>query len=150
MTRLRHNARLQPVEGRNARRSVVIGLLIAGVLLSLGLLVWGTTEVFGTLHRISNEQCRVSDADVDIVIVTPNRMVPPEAVVFHFGLTNGANLAEIDFAGLREKMLARIPNVRDIRIEAIENKKPKLKVDKANEQSGPYGDLFDRYGSNND
>ena len=117
MTNPRRNARLKPVEGRNARRSVVIGLLIAGVLLSLGLLVWGTTEIFGTLHRISNEQCRVSDADVDIVIVTPNRMVPPEAVIFHFGLTNGANLAEIDFAGLREKMLARIPNVRDIRIE---------------------------------
>ena len=117
MTNPRRNARLQPVEGRNARRSVAIGLLIAGVLLSLGFLAWGTTEVFGTLHRISNEQCRVSDADVDIVIVTPNRMVPPEAVIFHFGLTNGANLAEIDFAGLREKMLARIPNVRDIRIE---------------------------------
>ncbi len=117
MTSLRHNARLRPIEGRFPRKSLVIGLSIAGALLSLGLMAWGTTVLFGSLQGIVAEQCRVNDADVDVVIVTPNRMVPPEAVIFHFGLTNGANLAEIDFAALREKMLARIPNVRDVRIE---------------------------------
>ena len=117
MTSLRRNARLTPVEGRSPRKSVVIGLSIGGALLSLGLLAWGTAILFGSLRNIVVEQCRVTDADLDVVIVTPNRMVPPEAVIFHFGLTNGANLAEIDFAALRERMLARIPNVRDVRIE---------------------------------
>ena len=44
-------------------------------------------------------------------------MVHPDVITYHFGLTNGANLATIPFSQLREKLLKRVPNVRDIRIE---------------------------------
>ena len=44
-------------------------------------------------------------------------MVHPEIITLYFGLTNGANLATIPFAELRKKLLDRIPNIRDLKIE---------------------------------
>lgn len=117
MTKRRRNARLAPVDGRKSRRAMMVALAAAGLLLLAALGAWGAATAFGTLKKMTNEQCRVSDADLDVVVVTPGRMVQPDVVTLHFGLTNGANLAEIDFAGLRDKLLARIPNIRDIRIE---------------------------------
>ena len=38
-------------------------------------------------------------------------------ITLYFGLTNGANLATIPFADLRKKLLDRIPNIADLKIE---------------------------------
>ncbi len=74
---------------------------------------------FAKLRETWREQFRVTDADVDVVVSnkSPRRMVHPDVVVLAFGLTNGANLATIPFAELRERLLARVPNVHDVRFQ---------------------------------
>ena len=117
MTDRKRNGRLTPVSGKSPRRLVVTALSLAGALAAIVLLFWGFAVMFHALARTADEQCRIIDQDLDVVVVTPGRMVQPDVVTLHFGLTNGANLAEIDFAGLRDKLLSRVPNVRDIHIE---------------------------------
>ena len=111
------NARLRPSRGRTSARAWAWALMAGGALLALGSAVCGLVAGCGALQRLCDEQCRICDADVDVVVVTPGRMVKPDAVTIPFGLTNGANLATIDFSGLREKLLARIPNIRDLTVE---------------------------------
>ena len=96
------------------RRLLVIGLI---VLVGVCVTCWGAAIGFGALHRIWLEQFRVQDAAIDVLVTTPGANVIPETITFHFGLTNGANLATIPFAELREKLLGRIPNIRDLKIE---------------------------------
>lgn len=104
---------------RRARLAAAIGLV---VLLAAAALT-GLALGFDTLRGIWREQCRVTDPELNVVITNnkdqdePRRMVHPEIVTLWFGLTNGANLATIPFADLREKLLARIPNIRDLKIE---------------------------------
>ena len=117
MTSYTRNARLTPKDGKSPHKALKILLGIVGLLAVAGLLIWGAVKVFCELDRITDEQCRIVDADLDVVVVTPGRMVQADVVTLHFGLTNGANLAEIDFDALRTKLLTRVPNVRDISIE---------------------------------
>ena len=104
---------------RRTRLAVAIGVL----LVLAGLAVTGLALSFGALRDIWREQCRITDPELDVVIANskdqdePRRMVHPEIITRWFGLTNGANLASIPFAELREKLLGRIPNIRDLKIE---------------------------------
>ena len=104
---------------RRTRLAVAIGVL----LVLAGLAVTGLALGFGALRDIWREQCRITDPELDVVIANskdqdePRRMVHPEIITRWFGLTNGANLASIPFAELREKLLGRIPNIRDLKIE---------------------------------
>ena len=104
---------------RRTRLAVAIGVL----LVLAGLAVTGLALGFGALRDIWREQCRITDPELDVVIANskdqdePRRMVHPEIITRWFGLTNGANLATIPFADLREKLLGRIPNIRDLKIE---------------------------------
>ncbi|MCQ2391024.1 MAG: FtsQ-type POTRA domain-containing protein [Kiritimatiellae bacterium] len=117
MTKRTHHARLKPIDGKSRSRILVWALLAGGVLFTVIVALWGLIECGTALQTICNEQCRVVDPDLDVVVVTPGKMVQPDVVTLHFGLTNGANLAEIDFAALRDKLLSRVPNIRDIAIE---------------------------------
>lgn len=87
----------------------VVAVLVASIVAAAGIL-------FRSLQAIWHEQYRVTDRELDVVI-TSGKMVHPDIVTLHFGLTNGANLATIPFAEKREKLLGRIPNIRDIKIE---------------------------------
>ena len=104
---------------RRTRLAVAIGVL----LVLAGLVVTGFALGFGALRDTWREQCRITDPELDVVIANskdqdePRRMVHPEIITRWFGLTNGANLATIPFAELREKLLGRIPNIRDLKIE---------------------------------
>ena len=104
---------------RRTRLAAAIGLLLLIVAAGLTGLALG----FDALRGIWREQCRITDPELDVVITNnkdqdeQRRMVLPEIITFHFGLTNGANLATIPFAELREKLLSRIPNIRDLKIE---------------------------------
>ena len=89
--------------------SVLTAMLVAAVMA-------GLAYAYGALSGIWREQCRVTDRELDVVIST-GKMVHPDVITLHFGLTNGANLATIPFADLRANLLERIPNVRNIRIE---------------------------------
>ena len=117
MTKRTHHARLKPIDGKSRSRILVWVLLAGGVVFTVIVALWGLIECGTALQAICNEQCRVVDPDLDVVVVTPGKMVQPDVVTLHFGLTNGANLAEIDFAALRDKLLSRVPNIRDIAIE---------------------------------
>jgi hypothetical protein len=107
----------KPVKKKNspwAERIVAMAGLAA---LLAAIAATGFAYVYGALAGIWYEQCRVTDKELDVVITTGNKMVYPDAITLHFGLTNGANLATIPFASLRAKFLERIPNVRNIKIE---------------------------------
>ena len=100
---------------REPKTGLLISLCVVGLIL-LGGAIAGLSIAASTLTGIWHEQCRVDDQELDVVITT-GKMVYPEVVTLQFGLTNGANLAEIPFADLRADLLKRVPNVRDIRIE---------------------------------
>lgn len=116
MIKRRQNSRLKPVD-RERSQFPALALATVGALLLVAIIGAGVAMGCNTLQGLYNEQCRIVDHDLDVVVSTPGKMVQPDVVTIHFGLTNGANLAEIDFAGLREKLLSRVPNIRDIRIE---------------------------------
>lgn len=99
--------------GKDPSRLIAVLVLL---LVLLGGTFVGLSYAFSALSRIWQEQCRVTDRDLD-VIITSGKMVHPEVISYHFGLTNGANLATIPFEELRADLLGRIPNVRDLRIE---------------------------------
>lgn len=88
--------------------SVVAALLVAVAV--------GFALAFRTLRAVWHEQFRVEDRDLNVVI-SSGKMVAPEIITLKFGLTNGANLATIPYARLRETTLAEIPNIKDIKIE---------------------------------
>lgn len=99
-------------EGRHRGVVVVIG---AGLLMLAAIGV-GATFGVRALADIWRQQCRVEDQELDVVITT-GKMVHPDVITMHFGLTNGANLAEIPFEELRARLLDRVPSIRDIKIE---------------------------------
>ena len=104
----------------DARRlRVVVAIVTLLVLLAAAL----TGIAFGvsSLRKTWREQCVVTDRELDVVIDNrkdeQRRMVHPDIITLYFGLTNGANLATIPFADLRKKLLGRIPNIADLKIE---------------------------------
>ena len=104
----------------DARRvRVVVAIVTLLVLLAAALtgIAFGVTS----LRKTWREQCVVTDRELDVVIDNrkdeQRRMVHPDIITLYFGLTNGANLATIPFADLREKLLGRIPNIADLKIE---------------------------------
>lgn len=117
MTKIRRSSRLKPIDGNSHRRLVLTALSLAGAVLILLAVGYGLCCGYAAIKKLCDEQCRVVDQGVDVVVVTPGVMVMADVVKFHFGLTNGANLAEIDFGGLRECLLRRVPNIRDLTIE---------------------------------
>lgn len=93
-----------------ARRAIVLVVLIL-----LGLAGWSGYRATAELKRICNEQRRLTDAGEQVVITT-GRIIPAKLISNHFGLTNGANLANIPFAELRERLIKDMPNIRDVTI----------------------------------
>ncbi len=108
--RTRENAR----RTRTAAAGCIVALLLAMIVTCFSL-------TFGVLRGIWREQCQITDPELNVVITNnkdeQRRMVHPEIITRWFGLTNGANLATIPFAELREKLLARIPNIHDLKVE---------------------------------
>lgn len=119
--RTRENAR----RTRTAAAGCIVALLLAMIVTCFSL-------TFGALRGIWREQCQITDPELNVVITNnkdeQRRMVHPEIITRWFGLTNGANLATIPFAALREKLLGRIPNVRDLKIERRMPKRVMIEV----------------------
>ncbi len=146
-----------PGKNRNKKARGVPPRVVAALVLGLGgLCVLGLGAVLGAraLRSIWHEQCRVGDHELDVVITT-GKMVHRDVVTMHFGLTNGANLAEIPFARLRENLLERVPNIRDIRIERrlpnrvtidITEREPLVRVGLPRSRNGKTGRVADAEG----
>lgn len=107
---------IKRVKKDNGRHIGMLVVVVLAAAILIGGVVAALTGCGSLLNELWQEQCRVTDRDFDVVI-TSGKMVHPDAVNLHFGLTNGANLATIPFAELRKDLLERIPNVRDIHIE---------------------------------
>ncbi len=91
---------------------VAVLLLSLSVVAVIALIV--TVYVF--LKPVWQAQFCIEDRESDVVITT-GKMVLPDTIRYHFGLTNGANLAAIPFDKLRDKLMARNPCILDLRIE---------------------------------
>ena len=112
------NSRMKPVPANAAARRKTYAAVAAVAAAVVGGALWGLSCGYDAMMSAYDEQCRVIDADVDVVVVVTGsaKMVHRDLVTDFFGLTNGANLAEIDFAGKRAELL-HTPNIRDVRIE---------------------------------
>jgi hypothetical protein len=71
---------------------------------------------YGKLRDVWLEQSIVRDIS-EQVTVTSGKMVKGDVICGEFGLTNGANLAQIDFRRKREEILRKIPNLRTVSVK---------------------------------
>ncbi len=87
---------------------------------------------YGKLRGIWLDQSVIRDKGRQVSIES-GQMVKKDVIAYELGLTNGANLATIDFGERREALLRKVPNLREIRIRrflpdrvevAIEERKP--------------------------
>jgi len=106
---------------RDDARRVRVVVAIVTLLILLAAALTGIAFGVTSLRKTWREQCVVTDRELDVVIDNrkdeQRRMVHPDIITLYFGLTNGANLATIPFAELRNKLLGRIPNIADLKIE---------------------------------
>lgn len=129
-------------KGNEKHTGVIVSVVVVALTLAGGLIT-GLSHACSALSDVWKEQCSVTDRDIDVVITSSGHMVHPETVSWHFGLTNGANLATIRFAELRKDMLERIPNVRDIHIERRMPNRVTIEV----LEREPIARIFSRKGS---
>ncbi len=111
---IKRNANVNVKNQRALRRLLV---LVAIVLVGGGLACCGAVIGFKALRNVWLEQFRVQDPAIDVVVTTPGGNVTPETVTQLFDLTNGANLATIDYADKRRKLIEKIALIQDITIE---------------------------------
>lgn len=110
--RLRTELSGREAKKQSGRRTAV---LVVVALVLLGAVIGGIACGVNSLRDIYHEQCRIDNMDDDVEIIT-GKMVHPDIVTMFFGLTNGANLAAINFENLRTDMLEKIPNIRALTI----------------------------------
>ena len=113
-----------------------IAARLAAALALLALLCWGAYAAFSRMRESWISQCVVTDVAAQVE-VRPSPHVSPEVVRGLFGLTNGCNLALVDFEGLREKALREQPIIKALeivrrlpgRVEiSVEERKPIARV----------------------
>ena len=76
----------------------------------------GVFIAYEKLRKLWLEQCVITDKTTQVQ-VSSGKLVKADAVEAAFGLSNGANLALIDFAAKRKEVLEKYPAIRDISIE---------------------------------
>ncbi len=123
----------------NARgRSWAVRGTVAALVVALAAGAWIGCK---KLHAVWTGQCVLTDVSRQVSVTTGSN-IRRELVLEKFGLTNGANLAKIDFAQKRRDLLAGVPNIRALtvsrrlpdRVEiAVEEREP---VARMNERNG--------------
>jgi len=99
----------------NGRRRIFA--LVAIVLLLIALIA-GMKIGYNRLHAICQEECVIRDM-AEQVEITSGKMVPASTIAEELGLKKDANLATLDLTAKREALLAKVPNLRTIRISRI-------------------------------
>jgi hypothetical protein len=92
----------------------ISAIAVAGIVVTAAVMI-AVVVGFEKLRGIWLEQCIVHDLS-EQVSVTSGKMVKGDVITGEFGLTNGANLALIDFRRRREEILRKIPNLRSITV----------------------------------
>ena len=83
----------------DSRTGILLSLLIVFLIL-VGGTCCGLFYAYSFCSNIWHEQCQITNPELDVVIST-GKMVHPDVITFHFGLTNGANLATIPLTLMR-------------------------------------------------
>ena len=91
------------------------GLIVTAVVIALAALGVGAALGYDKLREIYLEQCVITDMASQVEI-SAGKMVHPSTIAEELGLRVGANLALIDFSARREKLLAKVPNLREVKI----------------------------------
>lgn len=99
------------IERKAGKRSVLAFL----ALILLAALLGGVAFAYTKLRDIYLEQCVITDA-TEQVAITSGKLVKADVIAGMFGLTNGANLARIDYGARREKCLREQPAIRSLSI----------------------------------
>lgn len=95
----------------NRPRAILLGLAaLLGLAVLLGLFVG-----FSKLREIYLEQCVIRDVTTQVSI-SSGKLIKAQLLAESFGLTNGANLATIDFERRRAEILKKIPTLKSITI----------------------------------
>lgn len=89
-------------------------LAVLGVFIGIAALV-GLAIAYGKLRDLWLEQCVITDVTTQ-VSVTDGKMVRADTVAMEFGLKNGANVALIDFKKERERVMKKIPHIRNLTV----------------------------------
>ncbi len=104
--------------GRGAAAKALPWLVSA---LAAGVVCWCAYSGFSSLRRMALEPCTITNAAGQVKITfgseSDGRRISKEWVADYFRLTNGVNLATVDFAGRRASMLERQPIVKDVSVE---------------------------------
>ncbi|MGN0854447.1 MAG: cell division protein FtsQ/DivIB [Kiritimatiellia bacterium] len=103
---------IAPANGRRRTILLVLGALVLAAL-SVGL---GLGYI--RLRDLYEAQCVITDRERQVIVHTGGN-IKTGLVLELFGLTNGNNLAKIDFAARRTKILADHPSFRDLTIRRL-------------------------------
>ena len=95
---------------RKGRMPIVVTVIVAISFLGVGAVI-----CYDKLKDIYLEQCVIADMAKQVSI-TSGKMVKADVIAENLGLRKGANLATIDFSEKRRELLAKVPNLRSIRI----------------------------------
>ncbi|MCR5414980.1 MAG: FtsQ-type POTRA domain-containing protein [Kiritimatiellae bacterium] len=101
----------------SGRRKIKLALSLAAFLCALA----AATVAYRKMRRVWEDQCVVEDVKGEsggrrTVTVSATPHISEENVFEWFGLTNGCNLAKIDFDGMRKTVMRERPIVRDVQI----------------------------------
>ena len=91
------------------------GLIVTTGIIILAVFGIGGVIGYEKLKALYLEQCIVTDMASQVEI-SAGKMIHPSIVAEELGLRTGANLALIDFSEKRRQLLAKVPNLRDVRI----------------------------------
>lgn len=103
------------VKSESAARRVITFAVV--ILVGAAVTCFGLAIGIGALRGIWHGQFDIKDTRIDVVVSSSGKIVQPDVITLHFGLTNGANLANIQFEQLRASLMKRIPNIRNMKIE---------------------------------
>lgn len=94
-----------------------LGKIVLGVLVTVAVtaLAVGATACFRSMHSAWLEQCVITDPARQVEVTTGSH-VKRSVILEGFGLKEGANLSQIDFAARREELMQKVPNIRSLSI----------------------------------
>lgn len=90
-----------------------LAVILASIIV-IGILI-GIVIGFNKLRDVYLDQCVIRNMS-EQVSITAGKMVKADVIAMGLGLKNGVNLAEINFAEQRDKLLKRIPTLKTITI----------------------------------